>query len=247
MVISGRARLTRPLLLHAEAARRAVAGDFDEERRGDAYRAGAAAVIPITGMLWSESYARIRAELNAALADPSVSGIFLQVDSPGGEVAGCFDLADAIFAARQAKPVFAALADYAYSAAYALASAANAVSVPRTGGAGSIGVVALHVDVAAALEQAGVAITAVQFGARKTDGAPFGPLSDRARASWQADVDATGEIFVATVARNRRLKPEAVAAQEAGTFQGARAVQAGLADFVLAPDAAFRLFLDTLR
>ena len=49
----------------------------------------------------------IAAQLAAAAADPSVRGIALEIDSFGGEVAGVFDLADAIRAARTAKPVWA--------------------------------------------------------------------------------------------------------------------------------------------
>ena len=38
------------------------------------------------------------AQLQAALADPGVRGIALDIDSFGGEVAGAFDLADRIVA-----------------------------------------------------------------------------------------------------------------------------------------------------
>src|SRR5258708_5204404 len=68
------------------------------------------------------SYADIGAAESAAKADPTVKGILHVIDSYGGEVNGCFDLADQIFATRSAKPVYAVAADDAYSAAYALAS-----------------------------------------------------------------------------------------------------------------------------
>ncbi|WP_196302053.1 S49 family peptidase, partial [Ralstonia solanacearum] len=44
------------------------------------------------------------------------------------------------------KPVWAVANDMAFSAAYALASAASRLFVSRTGGVGSIGVIAMHVD-----------------------------------------------------------------------------------------------------
>ena len=92
------------------------------------------------------SYEGIAAQLQAALADPGVRGIALDIDSFGGEVAGAFDLADRIRAARAQKPVHAFIAEHALSAGYVLASQADHIILPRTGAVGSIGVVALHTD-----------------------------------------------------------------------------------------------------
>ena len=79
------------------------------------------------------SYEGIAAQLQAALADPSVRGIALDIDSVGGEVAGAFDLADRIRAARAQKPVNAFVAEHALSAGYVLASQADRIILPRTG------------------------------------------------------------------------------------------------------------------
>jgi len=198
---------------------------------------------PFSGMT---GYDGIRHNVAAALADPAVRAIVLDIDSPGGEVSGCFDLVDFITAARGAKPVWAILSETAYSAAYAIASAADIVAVPRTGGTGSIGVVAMHVDLSRALNAAGVTITLIQYGARKTDGAETKPLDDAALEHIQADIDRMGELFVATVARNRALDPDRVRGQQAATFQGAAGIAAGLADICLAPDEAFALLRNEL-
>lgn len=208
------------------------------------------AVIPIEGTLVAKSgclrpwsgmtgYDGIRACFLQAMDDADVRAILLDVDSPGGEVTGCFDLVDTIHAARGVKPIHAVLNECAYSAAYALASAADRVTVPRTGGVGSIGVIAMHVDLSKALTSAGLTVTLITYGDRKADGADVLPLSREARARFQADIDALGELFTATVARNRRLSPEAVRATQAATFMGQQGVALGLADAVRAPDAAF--------
>lgn len=208
------------------------------------------AVIPICGTLVQKlggldpfsgmtGYDQVRAKFAAALTDDEVEAILLDIDSPGGEVAGAFDLADAIFAARGTKPIWAALDEMACSAAYALAAAADRVTIPRTGLAGSIGVVCMHVDWSRALAEAGLAVTCIQYGARKTDGAPEKPLSKEAVADFQAKVDAVGELFVASVARYRGLAPAAVREQEAAVYQGAEAVRVGLADAVMPIDEAF--------
>jgi ClpP class serine protease len=219
---------------------------------------GGVAIVQIEGTLVAKSgtlrpwsgmtgYDGIRQNLLTALADERVDGIVFDVDSPGGECAGCFDLADTIFRARAQKPIWAILSECAYSAAYALASAASKVIVPRTGGTGSIGIIAMHVDMSAAIGKAGLAVTLITYGARKADFSDVAPLSKDALARAQADVDQMGATFDALVARNRKLSPDKVKSFQASTFMGARGVAAGLADAVMAPDAAMRSFIASLN
>ena len=204
---------------------------------------GKVAVIPIHGTLVRRtsgleaesglaSYAGIAAQLDAALASPEGAAILLDIDSPGGESGGVFDLADRIRAASQLKPVWAVANDMAFSAAYALASAATRVFVARTGGVGSIGVIAMHVDQSAKDAKDGVRYTAVFAGERKNDLNPHEPISDAAHAVLKAEVDRVYELFVETVARHRGLDAGAVRATEAGLFFGPNAVATGLADAV---------------
>lgn len=198
---------------------------------------------PYSGMT---GYDGIRALLSMALEDDSVRAIALLVDSPGGEVAGCFDLVDAIYGARGRKPIWSILSENAYSAAYAIASATDRIIVPRTGGTGSVGVICAHVDFSKALGAAGIEITLITYGDRKADGNEYAPLSKDALARFQADVDTMGDLFVQTVARNRNLKPAAVKATQAATYMGASGVDVGFADAVMAPDEAFRSLLAEL-
>ncbi|MCP5219369.1 MAG: S49 family peptidase [Burkholderiaceae bacterium] len=211
--------------------------------RAPAPVSGKVAVIPIYGTLVRRtsgleaesglaSYTGIAAQLDAALASPEVAAILLDIDSPGGESGGVFDLADRIRAASQAKPVWAVANDMAFSAAYALASAATRVFVARTGGVGSIGVIAMHVDQSVKDAKDGVRYTAVFAGERKNDLNPHEPISDEAHAVLKAEVDRVYDLFVETVARHRGLDADAVRATEAGLFFGSNAVAAGLADAV---------------
>ena len=200
-------------------------------------------LTPYSGMT---GYDGIRACLGLALEDDDVKAIALDIDSPGGEVAGCFDLVDAIYAIRGTKPIHAVLAENAYSAAYAIASAADRITVPRTGGTGSVGVVCLHVDMSKALTGAGFAVTVIRYGQRKYEGNEYEPLSKDALARIQADTDAMGELFVETVARNRDLKASDVRATQAGTFLGAAGVAVGFADAVQSPDSAMDALIASL-
>ncbi len=211
---------------------------------------GKIAVIPIHGTLLRRtsgldaesglaSYAAVAAQLDAALAQPEVAAILLDVDSPGGESSGVFDLAERIRAACAIKPVWAVANEMAFSAAYALASATNRVFVSRTGGVGSIGVIAMHIDQSIKDAKDGVRYTAVYAGARKNDLNPHEPISDHAHAVLQSEVQRIYEVFVDTVARHRSLDADAVRATEAGLFFGADALDAGLADSVGSFDEAF--------
>jgi signal peptide peptidase SppA len=195
---------------------------------------------PFSGMT---GYDGIRQNFLTALADPDVQAIALSIDSPGGEVAGCFDLVDTIYASRGQKPVWAILNESAYSAAYAIASAADKIYVPRTGGVGSIGVVWMHVDWSKAITNAGLDVTFMIFGSRKIDGASEMPLSPEARERFQVDIDAMGELFVETVARNRGISASVIRDTQAACFMGQEGVALKLADAVMAPDAAFGALL----
>ena len=215
------------------------------------------AVIPIHGTLVKRvlgmeaasgltSYGGIAQEIDAALADPLVQGILLDIDSPGGEASGSFELARKIRHAATQKPLWAVANDAAYSAAYALAASAQRLIVTETGGVGSIGVIALHIDQSAKDAQEGYRYTAVTAGAHKNDFSPHHPLSDEAKAELQAEVDRLYGLFVEHVTAMRSLNADAVRATEAGLYFGANAITAGLADAVSSFETAladFSLFL----
>lgn len=212
---------------------------------------GGIAVIPIQGTLVQKlgslrpysgmtGYDGIRRSFMAALNDSAVKAILFDIDSPGGEVAGCFDLADEIYRARGKKPIWSVLSENAYSAAYALASAADRIVVPRTGGVGSIGVIVMHVDWTQKIKDDGLQVSIITFGDRKAESNPYQKLSDIARASIQNDVTEMGKLFVSTVARNRGLSEKTIIGTQAACFLAPKGVEMGLADAVAAPDAAFR-------
>lgn len=201
------------------------------------------AVIPIHGTLVRRavgldaasgltSYARIAADIDAALASPDVAGILLDIDSPGGEAGGVFELGEQIRAATRIKPIWAHASDAAFSAAYALACATQRVSLSATGGVGSIGVIALHIDQSVRNAQNGLSVTALTAGAHKNDGTPHAPLTSQATAALQAEIDRLYALFVDHVAQMRGLDADAVRATEAALFFGDDAVASGLADAV---------------
>lgn len=214
------------------------------------------AVIPVMGTLvqrasWLDalcgmtSYASIGFDFAQAEADPKVRGILLEIDSGGGEVNGCFDLVDQI--AASTKPVWAVANEAAYSAAYAIASAADRIFMPRTAGVGSIGVIALHVDQSERDKKQGYSYTPIFAGDHKFDGNSYQPLPDDVKAAIQGDIDRLYQLFVSTVAANRSMTAEAVVATQADVFHTAAAIDLGLADDTGTMNDALALFSASLN
>ncbi len=219
------------------------------DERGFVEFPGGVAVVPVMGTLVQRSgfldalsgitsYQTIRRPFLEAVEADDVQHVVFEIDSPGGESAGLFDLVDDIYASRGEKTLTAIINEQGYSAAYAIASAADSIIVTRTAGAGSIGVIARHVDISQAEKDAGIKVTEIFAGEKKADLSPHKPLSDRALADLQAAVDDAYEIFVDTVARNRGMTTQAMRDTKAGFFIGQSAVKAGLADEVAAFDEA---------
>ena len=208
--------------------------------------------IPVQGVLlnrfsyafgrWATGYQYIEKALSRGLTDGNVRAIALVVDSPGGEVAGCFELADKIFAARSQKPIRAFAADHAYSAAYALASSAEEIVVTRSGGTGSVGVVTAHVDYSEALANEGIKVTFVFAGAHKVDGNPYEALPDSVKARMQERIDRIYGVFTSSVSRNRGVEEDDVRATEALTFDAQDSLAKGFADRVGALDEEMVIF-----
>lgn len=248
------AALARPLLLdpRALAPVRGAAG-FAPRAEGSSSRPGAAepfdrdgdvAVVSVSGPLaqraWScwmfsgDGYDAIARRVGAALDDRDTRAVVLRLDSPGGEVAGCFEAVRSLRAMARAsgKPLVAYVDEMACSAAYALACAASEVVLPDTGMAGSIGVIMAVESHAEALAAEGVSVALIASGAAKADGHPAIALSDGARGRLQADVDQLAAVFAAEVAAARPITAAEALALEARVLIGAEAQRAGLADHV---------------
>lgn len=169
--------------------------------------------------------------LAEALADAAVSSVVLVIDSPGGEVDGIEQLADAV--AASTKPTWAYLDGMACSGAYWLASQCDRiVAAHNCVVSGSIGVVQTHVDRSKANEQAGKVYTDVTAGKYKRIAGPNAPLSPDGRAVLQEQVDQVYSVFVRSVAKGRGMTVDQVLSDMADgrIFIGQQAIDAGLVD-----------------
>lgn len=218
------------------------------------------AIIPVEGTLvhkggWvgsqsgETSYQGLQAQIAMARRSPEVRGVVFEVDSYGGEVNGGFETAAAMQALSREKPTLSILTDHAYSAGYLLASQARSVVMPEFGGAGSIGVIMIHADYSAWLEQEGIKVTIVRAGAKKASGNPYEALDTELAARWQATAEKMREKFAETVAKgrgNRITKARALATQ-ADVYDAPEAVSRGLVDAIGDPLEAFDAFVKAVN
>lgn len=226
-----------------DAQAKVQTGDREKRRKLFDF-ADNAAYIPIEGTLtksWGlnpssgvTGYDGIETKLVASQADPDVRGIFLGIDSGGGDVSGLFPLMDMISAMSVRnggkKPIYAYAGDYAYSAAFALAAAADKVFVPETGGVGSVGVITMHANQGPFYEQKGVELTIIRSGKHKAKPHPLEALDPADEARVQAEVDRIRELFVSRVARDRQIPASRVFKTEALTYMGEDAKAIGFVD-----------------
>lgn len=215
------------------------------------------AVIPVHGVLinrfnysWGfvTGYSYIRSMLRAALADDDVKLIAFDVDSPGGDAPGCFELCDEIRASREVKPSIAVVDALAASGGYAVASAASRMVCTPSGSVGSVGVYWIHADLSERHKQMGVKYTIFEApeGGAKMDGAPYGPMSERASKEAQERVNKRWDEFVALVAANRDMDPDAIRETQARVYRADEALALTLIDAVSTPSEAVANFLGEL-
>lgn len=176
----------------------------------------------------------IGAALREAAGRDDIRAVLLDIDSPGGTVAGTPELAAAVAALNERKPVYAFSSGLMCSAAYWIGSQARAVYATPSARVGSIGVLQVVVDESAALESRGIKVEVFSAGKYKSIGAPGTPLTDDQRDLISSNLAETAKEFHAAVlARGRSIPAEAMEGQ---SFTGRQAQRFNLAGTV--PDRA---------
>lgn len=233
----------------AEALQRVVVPTAHEEPQAEdmlsrqAYlKVGDTAVLRLAGpmqkgqsfflaLLGGTSTIAVRRALYQAAADETVGQIMLSIDSPGGQVAGTAELAQAVREVSYQKPVMAYIEDLGASAAYWVASQAQTISTNALAEVGSIGVMVAVEDMSARAEQMGIKVHVVSSGPDKGVGVPGTPLLPPHLQAIQERVDALAQHFFAAVAEGRGLTKTQLAAVTTGkVFAAQDAVTMGLTD-----------------
>lgn len=216
---------------------------------------GGIATIPIFGSMMKgqskfggTSTQETRRAIAAAVADKSIDGIMLHIDSPGGHVAGTQELADDIAAADKVKPIHAHIDDMGASAAYWAGSQARSLTINEAGSAGSIGVFAVLYDSSGATEAEGVKVHVISTGEHKGAGIPGAPITDDQLQEFQSQVDGINDLFMAAVKRGRGMGINQVRDLADGRVLMSRQAQAaGLVDGVMPFEGAVRKLKAAVR
>lgn len=212
------------------------------------------AYIPIKGVIFGEencatslgmgvSNQQLQNLISEAIDNPDVKSILLDINTPGGEVAGTNDTANIISYANSIKPVTAYVGDLAASAGYWMASQAGKIIISETAAVGSIGVRAIIQDDSQALESKG--IRQYTYLSSQSPNKDFDPQNKEHVGNLQAQLDYLAEIFINTVAKGRNVSYQTVLDQfgKGGIIYGREAVSRGMADAI----GTFSDALNTLR
>ena len=244
-----------------------IAADKDivAARKQDAARTGQGAniaVLPFYGVVTQRgnmaddisgpgaaSTQKFTSALRAALQDPSVGAILIDIDSPGGSVYGVDELANEIMGARAQKPIIGLANSLAASAAYWVGAACSELYVTPGGEVGSIGVWQAHEDWSKAMEDAGVKTTLISAGKFKTEGNPYEPLGQDAQAFMQSRVDDYYSAFTKSVAKGRGISVANVRSDfgQGRVFGAQAALQANMVNGVMTFDEVVKTIAKDIK
>ena len=240
--------IQRALEAHLEGINPSLDGLLEDETMGE-YQLDGVSVIPIHGIIGKHlsglemacggcSLDSVDAMIDEAAQDPSVRAVLLDVNSPGGTVTGVPETAAKIAKLAEQKPVIAFTDSEMCSAAYWLASQANAIYATQSATVGSVGVYLALLDESRALENAGIKVNAISSGKFKLAGAPFKPLTDDERAMFQAGVTKLHDQFKAAILSKRNIQAGNLEGQ---CFDGEEAIDANLVDGITSFEEAMML------
>jgi len=189
-------------------------------------------------------------DIKEALDDEGITGIILDIDSPGGTVDGTEELANIIYEGRDKKPIITYSDGLMASAAVWIGSAAHEIYISgATVEVGSIGVVSTHVDYSEYEKKLGIKTTEIYSGKYKRIVSQYRPLSEEGEQTMQDLTDYVYTVFVDVIAKHRGTDSETVLKDMADgrIFIGQQAVNAGLVDGIMGLDAILKDRLPVLQ
>lgn len=204
------------------------------------------ALVPVLGVMmkgqswFGTSTVAVRHAIRQAAADPSVSGILLAIDSPGGHISGTADLASDIRAVARKKPIYGHIQDNACSCAYWVGSQCDMLFANNSiASVGNVGNYIMMQDSSGAAEMTGVKEIAIKSGPLKVFGGGLG-ISDEQAAVMQGLVDGTQVEFLAAIKRVRDLSDTKLKEISSGAvYLASKALELGLINGVQSFEKTF--------
>jgi signal peptide peptidase SppA len=204
----------------------------------------------------STSTVMMRRTVRRLRTDTTVKAVIFQIDSPGGNVSGLYELADDIAALAAAKPVYAHAANICASAAYALAAQCKSISATRTALVGSLGTFCVAYDASQAAAMTGVKVILIKGringreSQNKGAGVPGTELTPAQIERMQEGIDDLNAQFYDAVTRGPR-KPDATKVEgwfvDGGVWIAQKALASGLVDAVESYDDLFARVSSTVN
>lgn len=183
----------------------------------------------------------LRRSVRELWSDDFAKGVLIDVESPGGTVAGTFETADDITRLARIKPVYVQVSDFAASAAVWAISGATRIYVNEAGQMGSVGAMAIVEDTFGAKMMEGVKVFAVTSGSQKADFIAGTEITPEMLSRLQERIDHFGNMFASHLQKNRHLSSAAMKTiTTAEIFTAHRAVELGLADGVVDIETTYK-------
>ena len=170
--------------------------------------------------------------LFAASKNPEIDGIILRIDSPGGSPDASEFVWQTIMDVREAgMPVVVSVSDVAASAAYYIASAADAIIISPGALTGSIGVFSVRPNFEGLMKKLDVRVETLSRGAHADFASTLKPMSDGAHERMDTIVREIYELFITRVATGRNLEVAQVdTVGEGRVWSAEQALDVGLVD-----------------
>jgi protease IV len=200
----------------------------------------------------------VKETLRRAADDPTIKGIFLTINSPGGTIPGSKAISDGVqqYKKRTGNPVYSHIRDVGASGAYWAAVSTDRVFMDTGSIVGSIGVlmgpftyynnpVEEGSFLGSVTTEGGIEHTYFTGGQYKDTGSPYRRLTEEERAHWQRSINNEYGVFVTHVSRYRKI-PESTIVNtiKALPYDSIEAKQLRLVDEIGSEDTALQALAD---
>lgn len=214
---------------------------------------GKLAILEVSGTIMPPFTERWLKTIETIKDDPSIEGVVLRIDSPGGLVADSHQIYHALNELREERgiPIVVSMARIAASGGYYIAMGAGPESeifAEPTTWTGSIGVIIPHYNVSALGDQIGVESAPLTTGPYKDSLNPFNELSEGERKVWEGIMNDAFEKFKGVIDAGRsNLDSDAIAELATGqVYTADQSLANGLVDEIGFEDDAIAALADRL-
>ncbi len=194
------------------------------------YLRGNVAVVDIKGVIVSAE--KIAGRINKLRLNPSIKGMIIRIDSPGGGSAAFQELYTEVKRVRESGiPVVASIASVGASGGYYVALGASKIVANPASVTGSIGVIIDFPVAVELMEKIGITMQTVKSGEYKDAGSPYREFTRKDEAYLETLVQDIYNQFVNTIEIERKIdKNELLKISDGRIFTGSQALEYGLID-----------------